>query len=509
MNPVLRMEEITKAYPGVIANDAVSLELHQGEILALLGENGAGKSTLMKILYGLEIPEGGQIKLRDKNLLLESPKDAIRAGIGMVHQHFMLVPTLTVVENIALGLSSGREPFTNLKKAEKKIREIASQYRLDVEPRSKVWQLSVGEQQRVEIIKAIYRGTEILILDEPTAVLTPQEVGELFTTLRALTNEGHSVIFISHKLDEVMEISQRVMVMRLGKAVGTVETKTTNAQELVRMMVGRDVMFRLDKKERVQGEIVLEVKNLDVLDDRNLPAVRGVGFQVHEGEIYGVAGVDGNGQRELVEAITGLRQVQSGTISLMGENTTGHSPKHLLEMGLGHIPEDRHKSGLILRFTLEENSILINHHFLPFSRNGVLQRQEIQNFVDNVIQTFDVRTSGREMLANSLSGGNQQKLILGREISRKPKLLVAVQPTRGLDVGAIEFVHSQLLRQRDEGVAILLISVELEELFALSDTLAVTYKGEFMGESPANQVSVEEVGFMMAGQRSTLEASIP
>ncbi len=507
MKPVLRMEGITKAYPGVVANDTVSLELNQGEILALLGENGAGKSTLMKILYGLEIPDGGRIDLRGESLHLESPKDAIRAGIGMVHQHFMLVPTLTVVENIALGLSSGREPFTNLKAAEERIREISSQYRLDVEPRSKVWQLSVGEQQRVEIIKAIYRGTDILILDEPTAVLTPQEVAKLFTTLRALTDEGHSVIFISHKLDEVMEISRRVMVMRLGKAVGTVAAADTNAEELVRMMVGRDVMFRLDKKEKVQGDIILEVKDLEVSDDRNLPAVRGVGFRVHEGEIYGIAGVDGNGQRELVEAITGLRRVQGGTVSLMGRDVTGDSPKRLLKMGLGHIPEDRHKSGLILRFTLEENAVLINHHFLPFSRNGILQRQEIRNFIDDVIQTFDVRTSGRELPASSLSGGNQQKLVLGREISRKPKLMVAAQPTRGLDVGAIEFVHSQLLRQRDEGVAILLISVELEELFALSDTMAVIYKGEFMGETPADRVSVEEVGFMMAGKRSALEAN--
>ena len=502
MKPVLRMEGITKAYPGVVANDRVSLELNQGEILALLGENGAGKSTLMKILYGLEIPDEGRIELRGESLHLESPKDAIRAGIGMVHQHFMLVPTLTVVENIALGLSSGREPFTNLKAAEERIREISSQYRLEVEPRSKIWQLSVGEQQRVEIIKAIYRGTDILILDEPTAVLTPQEVAKLFTTLRALTDEGHSVIFISHKLDEVMEISRRIMViMRLGKEVGTVEAAGTNAEELVRMMVGRDVMFRLDKKEKVQGDIILEVKDLEVSDDRNLPAVRGVGFRVHEGEIYGIAGVDGNGQRELVESITGLRRVQGGTVSLMGRDVTGDSPKRLLKMGLGHIPEDRHKSGLILRFTLEENAVLINHHFLPFSRNGVLQRQEIRNFIDDVIQTFDVRTTAGGSCWRARSpGGNQQKLVLGREISRKPKLLVAAQPTRGLDVGAIEFVHSQLLRQRDEGVAILLISVELEELFALSDTMAVIYKGEFMGETPADRVSVEEVGFMMGRQ---------
>ena len=502
MKPLLQMRDMTKRYPGVVANDRVSLDLRGGEILALLGENGAGKSTLMKLLYGLEPPDGGQINLRGQDLVLESPKDAIRAGIGMVHQHFMLVPTLTVVENIALGLPSNREPFTNLKAAEKRILEISAQYSLEVDPRAKIWQLSVGEQQRVEIIKAIYRGTEILILDEPTAVLTPQEVKELFLTLRALTEEGHSVIFISHKLDEVMEISGRVVVMRLGKVVGAVETAETNAEDLVRMMVGREVMFRLNKKEMRPGEVVLGVDDLEISDDRKLPAVRKVSFQVHAGEIFGVAGVDGNGQRELVEAIVGLRRIEGGATSMNGRDVTGASPKNLLDMGLGHIPEDRQKSGLILRFTLEENAILINHQFPPFSRNGILQRKRIREFTEDVIKAFDVRTGTRELRAGALSGGNQQKLVLGREISRNPKLLVAAQPTRGLDVGAIEFVHGQLLRQRDEGVAILLISTELEELFALSDTLAVIYKGEFMGVVSPDRVSVEDVGFMMAGKRS-------
>jgi simple sugar transport system ATP-binding protein len=502
MKTILRMQNITKKYPGVVANDQVSLELSEGEIFALLGENGAGKSTLMKILYGLEIPDAGQIELKGQTLSLESPRDAIHAGIGMVHQHFMLVPTLTVVENIALGLPSNREPFTNLSAAENRIREISSKYRLEVDPRAKVWQLSVGEQQRVEIIKAIYRGTEILILDEPTAVLTPQEVHELFTTLGALTEQGHSIIFISHKLDEVMEISQRVMVMRLGKVVGTVETANTNAQELVRMMVGRDVMFRLDKHKVTQGNVTLEVKDLEVSDDRNLPAVRKVSFQIHEGEIYGIAGVDGNGQRELVEAVTGLRRIQSGNLLLKGEEVTHRPPKELLEMGLGHIPEDRQRSGLVLKFTLEENAILMNHRTSPVSHKGVLQRQAIRDFTEQVIKTFDVRTAGRELLASSLSGGNQQKLVLGREISRNPKILVAAQPTRGLDVGAIEFVHGQLLRQRDEGVAILLISTELEELFALSDRLAVIYKGALMGEFPKEEVSLEAVGFMMVGKHA-------
>jgi simple sugar transport system ATP-binding protein len=502
MKPILRMQNMTKKYPGVVANDQVSFELREGEIFALLGENGAGKSTLMKILYGLEMPDEGHIELKGETLRLESPRDAIQAGIGMVHQHFMLVPTLTVVENIALGLPSNREPFTNLSAAENRIREISAQYRLEVDPRAKVWQLSVGEQQRVEIIKAIYRGTEILILDEPTAVLTPQEVHELVTTLRALTDHGHSIIFISHKLDEVMEISQRVMVMRLGKVVGTVETANTNPQELVRMMVGRDVMFRLDKHKVTQGDVILEVKDLEVSDDRNLPAVRKVSFQIHEGEIYGIAGVDGNGQRELVEAVTGLRRIQGGALLLNGKDVTNRTPKYLLEMGLGHIPEDRHKSGLVLKFTLEENAILMNHRTSPLSYRGVLQRQAIRDYTEHVIGTFDVRTTGRELLASSLSGGNQQKLVLGREISRNPKILVAAQPTRGLDVGAIEFVHGQLLRQRDEGVAILLISTELEELFTLSDTLAVIYKGALMGEFPMDQVSLEEVGFMMAGKHA-------
>jgi simple sugar transport system ATP-binding protein len=424
----------------------------------------------------------------------------------MVHQHFMLVPKLTVVENIALGLPSNREPFTNLMAAEERIREISSQYRLTVDPRAKVWQLSVGEQQRVEIIKVIYRGTKLLILDEPTAVLTPQEARELFITLRVLIEQGHSVIFISHKLDEVLEISRRVMVMRLGKVVGTVETAKTNAQELVRMMVGHDIMSRSGKKQLNQGNVVLDVKDLEVSDDRNLLAVRGISFQVHQGEIYGIAGVDGNGQRELVEAITGMRRIQRGKVLFNGKDISCSSPNEILELGLGHIPEDRQKTALVLRFTIQENAILINHRMPPFSRYGILKPEIIRNFTADLIKTFDVRGGGPELSVGALSGGNQQKLVLGREISRNPRLLVAAQPTRGLDVGATAFVHSQLLHQRDEGVAILLISTESEELFALSDKLAVIYKGAFLGQFLPQEASLEEVGLMMAGKKTAEKA---
>ena len=500
MPPILRMSKVCKRFGPVIANDNVDLECEAGEIHALLGENGAGKTTLMNILYGLYQRDSGEILFRDRALDFDSPRDAIRARIGMVHQHFMLVPPLSVTENIILGEKSSG-PLLGLRNAEARIREISERHHLAVDPKAKVWQLSVGEEQRVEIIKALYRGATLLILDEPTGVLTPGEVEELFRVLRSLAARGHSVIFISHKLEEVMAISDRLTVLREGRKVATVSTADTHPRELARMMVGREVIFDVEKEIVPRGEPVLEVRGLGARNDRKIEALKSVDLEVHAGEIVGIAGVDGNGQSELAQILTGLRKTDRGDVRILGNNVTHRSPRDLIRMGTAHIPEDRQRVGLILDMTVAENAVLEVHGEPPYSRMGFLDHEAISRFAEELISRYDVKTRGPDAPAGALSGGNQQKLILAREMSRDPRLLVAVHPSRGLDVGATEFVHRQLLARRKAGGAVLLISTELEEIFLLSDRIAVMYEGEILGVFRTSEVTRETVGLLMAGSR--------
>ena len=495
----LRMENITKTFPGVIANDHINLDVRHGEILALLGENGAGKSTLMNILYGLYQPDSGQIYLDGQPATVHSPSDAIVKGIGMVHQHFMLVPPLSVTENVMLGLPGDQGILLNHRAAKQKVLEISQTYGLEVDPDTLIWNLSVGIQQRVEIIKALYRGAKLLILDEPTAVLTLQEIEGLFEVMQRLVSNGTSIIFISHKLDEVMEISHRVTVLRQGAVVATVDTVGTNKADLARMMVGREVLFRIEKPSVKRGDIVLDIANLVVHDDRDVPAVRCLSLQVHAGEIVGLAGVDGNGQKELAEAIAGLRPPQSGSIRIDGHDTTRLDAGALLRFNMAYIPEDRRREGLVLGFKLSENFIAKNFRRRPFSIQGFLQYGLIKKHAKKLINHFDVRTPGAEVEAKTLSGGNQQKVVLARELSETPDLIVAAQPTRGLDVGATEFVENQLLEQRALGAAILYISTELEEILNLSDWIAVIHRGELMGIVRPEETTPEQLGLMMAG----------
>ncbi|MBE7553624.1 MAG: ABC transporter ATP-binding protein [Anaerolineales bacterium] len=500
------MENITKTFPGVVANNRVNLDVRHGEIHALLGENGAGKSTLMNVLYGLYQPDSGQVYLNDQPTTIHSPDDAIAKGIGMVHQHFMLVPPLSVTENVMLGLPGEKGILLNHQAAKKNILDISLAYGLEVNPDLPIWNLSVGTQQRVEIIKALYRGAKLLILDEPSAVLTPQEIEGLFGVMRRLVSNGNSIIFITHKLDEVMEISDRVTVLRDGLAIQTVETRATTKAELARMMVGREVLFRLDKPAVEPGEVKLEITNLVVNDDRHVPAVRNLSLHVRAGEIVGLAGVDGNGQRELAEAVAGLRPPQSGTIRISGRETTGLNSGDLLHFNLAYIPEDRHREGLILGFKLSENFIARNFRRRPFSVRGLLQYSAIKTNARQLIQRFDVRTPSAEVTARTLSGGNQQKVVLARELSEDPDLIIAAHPTRGLDVGATEFVENRLLEQRARGAAILYISTELEEILNLSDRIAVIHRGEIMGVVRPAEVTPESLGLMMAGtQHGPLE----
>jgi ABC-type uncharacterized transport system ATPase subunit len=505
---MVRLEGITKVFPGVVANDNVSFEVRRGEIHALLGENGAGKTTVTSILYGLYQADSGRIFLRGQPVEIRSTRDAIRYGIGMIHQHFMLIPTLTVVENIVLGLRSPREPFLDLASVRRRVREISREYGLEVDPDAEVWQLSVGMQQRVEIIKALYRGADLLIMDEPTSVLTPGEVHDLFRVLRQLVSEGHSVIFITHKLEEVMEIADRITVLRGGKVVATVDRARTDKSALARMMVGREVLFRLDKEQVDPGEVVLEVQDLMVYNDRGLLGLKGVSLEVREGEILGVAGVDGNGQLELAEAIAGLRPIVAGKVRIKGVDVTGAPPRSIHEMNVAHIPEDRQKTGLILDFTVKENLVLKDFYRYPLSVRGVLQHRTIQERAQELIRAFDIRCPGPDVRVRQLSGGNQQKVVLARELSRRPDLIVSMQATRGLDVGATEYVERKILEQRAAGAAILYISTELEEIFALSDRIAVLHGGELMGIVDAAQADPEEVGLMMAGAKRLYSATV-
>jgi simple sugar transport system ATP-binding protein len=502
----VELKNITKRFPGVLANDRVNLQVRAGEILALLGENGAGKSTLMKILYGMYHATEGEILVNGQVVQFKSPADALAQGIGMIHQHFQLVPGFTVTENVALGLKSSRGPLTDLDVVSQRVRELGAQYGLHVEPNALVWQLAVGQQQRVEIIKALYRDASLLILDEPTAVLTPQEVEEFFAILRRLRDAGNALIFISHKLYEVMAISDRVTVLRDGRVVGAVETKQTTEQELARLMVGRDVITHWERPAANEGEATLRIEKLNVLNDKQLPAVKNVSFDVRAGEILGVAGVSGNGQRELAEAIAGMRRVASGTVRVDGADLTNHSPAQMIAASVAFIPEERMVMGVVREFSVAENAILETHNQPPLSHRTMFDFKEINAHVTQLVREYDVKTPSLETPVKSLSGGNIQKLILARELSRAPRVLIAAQPTRGVDIGATEYIHKRLIEQRGAGTAILLISEDLEEVRALSDRIAVMYEGEIVGlVSP--DTSVEELGLMMAGAKKQVPGS--
>jgi len=500
MKPILELRGITKRFPGVLANDQIDLTLNKGEIHALLGENGAGKSTLMNILYGLYDPDEGEIFVNGKEIKVNSPRDAIASGIGMVHQHFMLVPVFTVTDNVMLGDETTRlGGLLDRKSPAAKIREISNAYHLEVDPDSYIQDLPVGVQQRVEIIKLLYREADILILDEPTAVLTPQEVDELFTIMRSLVDSGKSIIFITHKLREVLKFADRITVIRGGKVVGTTTPKEADQKQLAAMMVGRDVSLEVDKKPANIKDQILEVENLVVLDDLNQIAVRNVSFNVHSGEILGVAGVQGNGQTELVKAITGLSHPVEGKITLREKNISKSSPRVITELGSAHIPEDRQKDGLVLTATVADNLVLNTYYQKPFAKMIIIQEDSVLENATDIIDNFDIRTPSPLIPVGSLSGGNQQKVIVGREFSRPIDFLIASQPTRGLDVGSIEYIHNRLLEKRDDGCAILLVSTELDEILELSDRIAVMFDGEIIAIVDGKDAKKEQLGLLMAG----------
>ncbi len=509
MPPILELRGITKTFPGVLANDHIDLTLNEGEILAILGENGAGKTTLMNILYGLYSPDEGEIFIRGSKTSIRNPHDAIHLGIGMVHQHFMLIPVFSVTENVMLGveLTTGAG-ILDRKSVSKQIVEISDRFGLKVEPEVMVEDLSVGVQQRVEIIKVLYRKADILIFDEPTAVLTPQEAEEFFKVVHALVKQGKSVIFITHKLKEVLAIADRITVLQNGRVVGTTTPAQSTEASLASMMVGREVFLTVDKKPAKPGEVVLDVAGLHVMDDRHLEAVKGVSFQVRAGEILGVAGVQGNGQKELVEAITGLRSYEVGKVDLLGEDISGGSPRSIREAGTAHVPEDRQSDGLVLPFSIRDNLVLNTYYEHPFSRGLNLNSDVITKTAEQRVEEFDVRTPSIFLPASTLSGGNQQKVIVAREFSRPIKLLIAAQPTRGLDVGSIEYIHGQIVKKRDEGCAVLLVSPELDEIMSLSDRIAVMFGGKILGIIPAKDATKEGLGLLMAGILSNEQAEV-
>ncbi|MEK4228795.1 ABC transporter ATP-binding protein [Solibacillus sp. FSL H8-0538] len=501
MEFVIEMLNIRKEFGGFVANNNITLQLKKGEIHALLGENGAGKSTLMNVLFGLYQPEAGEIKVRGESVKITDPNVANNLGIGMVHQHFMLVENFSVTENIILGSEPTKGGIVNVKDAAKDIAALSKKYNLDVDPYAKIEDISVGMQQRVEILKTLYRGAEILIFDEPTASLTPQEIIELMAIMKLLIKEGKSIIIITHKLKEIMEVSDRVTIIRKGEGIGTVVTAETNPNQLAELMVGRQVDFKTEKTEANPTEEVLSIENLVVTDYRAIEKVKGLNLNVRRGEIVGIAGIDGNGQSELIEAITGLRKVKSGTVKLNGQDITGMKPRKITEAGIGHIPQDRHKHGLVLDFPIGHNIALQTYYQAPISRNGVMNYKKISEKARQVIEEFDVRTGQGEMTpARALSGGNQQKAIIGREVDRNPDLLIAALPTRGLDVGAIEFIHSRLIEQRDNGKAVLLISFELDEVMNVSDRIAVIYDGIIVDTVYPKETSEQELGLLMAGE---------
>ena len=498
MSHVIEMLGIRKEFPGIVANDNINLQVEEGEIHAILGENGAGKSTLMSILFGLYQADKGVIKVRGKEVSIKSPNDAFDLGIGMVHQHFQLVHNFTVAENIILGKEGGF--VYDIKSASKKIKEISKRYGLEIEPDMVIEDITVGMQQRVEILKMLYRDADILIFDEPTAVLTPQEIDELMTIMKNLAAEGKSIILITHKLDEIKRVAKRCTIIRRGKFIGVVDVATTSVNEMAAMMVGRPVSFKVDKAPNTPGEAVLEVENLNVLNNKGVLGVKDFSLSVRRGEIVGIAGVDGNGQTELIEAMTGLRKIQSGSIKFLGDDISSLSIKERNEKGLGHIPEDRQKRGLILSFPIASNMVIKDFDKAPFSKNGILDKDAIRKYSQEIVDKFDVRSGeGIDSLAGMLSGGNQQKAIIGREVTEDPDLLIAVQPTRGLDVGAIEFIHQAIVAQRDKGKAVLLVSFELDEIFNLSDRIAVINAGRLIDIVKTEDTDVHDVGLMMAG----------
>jgi len=500
---VLEAKGVTKRFPGVLANDHIDLVLHQGEILALLGENGAGKSTLMNILYGLYHPDEGEIWIKGEKVELQGPRDAIDRGVGMVHQHFQLVPVMSVAENVVLGSEIVRAgDRLDIHEARKQVMELSEQYGLKVDPRAVIEDLSVGMQQRVEILKALYRHADILILDEPTAVLTPQEADELFKVMRNLTDRGVSIIFITHKLREVLAVADRIGVLRRGKMVGTASPEGADESSLASLMVGREVILQVEKSEAHPGQAMLQVENLVVYDDRKQVSVEGISLEVRSGEVLGIAGVQGNGQRELVEALTGLRSAESGIVRLDGENIVNETARQITELKVAHIPEDREKYGLVMSYSIADNMVLNQYYEPPFSRRGVLNHDAIRENGEQLVTKYDVRTPSVMSSAGSLSGGNKQKVIVAREFSRPVKLLIANQPTRGLDVGSIEFIHQQIILQRDEGVAVLLVSAELDEILGLADRVAVIFDGKIVKTLPVAEATKERIGLLMAGSET-------
>lgn len=499
----VEMLNITKRFPGIIANDNITLQLKKGEVHALLGENGAGKSTLMSVLFGLYQPEEGEIRKDGKKVDIKNPNDANDLGIGMVHQHFKLVDCFSVLDNIILGVEPTQGGLLKKDEARKKVMELSQRYHLQVEPDALVENITVGMQQRTEILKMLYRDNEILIFDEPTAVLTVQEIAELMHIMKGLAKEGKSILFISHKLNEIMEVADRCTVLRKGKYVGTVETKDTSAEKLSAMMVGRDVSFKVDKKPSVPGDVVLEVKNMTVAGGNKKDAVHDVSFQVRKGEIVCIAGIDGNGQTELIYGLSGLEPLKGGNIFLNGKDVTKESIRQRSILGTSHIPEDRHKHGLVLDYSLEDNMVLQRYFEPKFTdKFGMLKRKEIREYANRLIDEYDVRSGqGAVTTVRAMSGGNQQKAIIAREIDKDPDFLIAVQPTRGVDIGAIEFIHKQLIEQRDAGKAVLLVSLELDEVMDVPDRILVMYEGELVGEFKPEDVTMEELGLYMTGAK--------
>lgn len=502
MEYIIEMQNVRKEFTGIVANDDINLQVEKGSIHALLGENGAGKSTLMSILFGLYQPDKGLIKVRGKEVRITSPNVATELGIGMVHQHFKLVHNFTVTENIILGLEKTHNLVVDIKSAADKIRLLSNKYKLSVDPYSKIEDITVGMQQRVEILKMLYRDAEILIFDEPTAVLTPQEIHELMSIMKTMINEGKTILLITHKLREIKSVADKCTVIRRGKVVGTLNVKETSEDEMAELMVGRKVSFKVNKPNTEIGEEILKVENLSVKDNRGLDAVKNISFSAKKGEILGIAGVEGNGQAQLVEAITGLRKAEGGSIKFKNEEILYKTIRQRKELGVGFIPEDRHKYGLVLDYSLEDNLILKSYYKKPFSSRGVLNRTAIKKYATELIEQFDVRSGqGRITHARSMSGGNQQKAIIAREVSESPDLLVVVQPTRGLDVGAIEYIHSRIIEEKSKGKTILLFSLELDEIMNLSDRIAVMYEGEIVGTVNATETNESQLGLMMAGSK--------
>lgn len=500
MSYVVEMLNIRKEFPGIVANDNITLTLKKGEIHALLGENGAGKSTLMGVLFGMYQPEKGVVKVNGKEVRITNPNVANRLGIGMVHQHFKLVENFTVTENIILGSEPLKGMVLDIDKAAKRIEELSKHYGLNVDPHAKIEDISVGMQQRVEILKMLYREADVLILDEPTAVLTPAEIDELMKIMRNLIKEGKSIIIITHKLKEIKAVADRCTVIRRGKGIGTVNVAEASEASLAEMMVGRHVSFKVDKKEGTPGEVVLKIDSLSVKNNRKVMGLKDFSLEVRTGEIVGIAGVEGNGQTELIEAITGLRKAESGSIQIDGTEITSLPVRERLEKGMSHIPEDRHKRGLVLDYSLQENMVLQIYNKKPFSKNGILNKNAMKTYAQNILTNFDVRSGeGAVSIARTLSGGNQQKAIIGRELELDPKLLICVQPTRGLDVGSIEYIHKRIVEHRDKGNAVLLVSLELDEILQLSDRIAIVNNGELVGTVNAAETNENEVGLMMAG----------